>query len=58
MKVMICTVFGNRVLRILLGTETEEVIREGGDVSGVGKEGRAGRTEGRTEICAKSWSVI
>jgi len=41
-KGKICTVFGNHLLRIVCGTEREEVI-------GVGKEGRAGRTESRMQ---------
>ena len=42
-------VFGKKVLRIVFGTERKEVIGEGEEVGGVGKEGRAGRTERRKQ---------
>jgi hypothetical protein len=41
-KGKICTVFGNHLLRIVCGTEREEV-------GGVGTEGRAGHTESRKQ---------
>jgi len=46
MKGKICTVFGTQVLRIVFGTEMEELVGEGGRVgwSGERRTNRAHRT--------------
>jgi hypothetical protein len=47
-------IFGNWVLRIVLGTERGNRWAEWGKKDEQG----APNAEGRTEICAKSWSLV
>jgi hypothetical protein len=60
-KGRIGSVFGNRVMKIVFGAEREEVIGEGGKrwaEWGKKDEQKLQTAEGRTEMCAKSWSLI